>query len=161
MGLSYFGATCCVVLFIATCCVVLFIATCCVVPFIVSVKIFMLSLSLSLSLSLRSTTKAAAHHRSTTYHQNVVWFASPTLNQATKKNQTFSFKSWPPYEKNLAPPLIHSHKNAPTQILTCHLFDISFHSLRHVGHIPHFFSWVRLCPIAIQSPMLYWCGNYH
>ena len=27
---------------------------------------------------------------------------------------TFSFKSWPPYEKNFAPPPIRSHKNAPS-----------------------------------------------
>ena len=43
----------------------------------------------------------------------------------------------PLYEKNLAPP-IRSHKNAPPQISTFHLFDFSFHSLRHVSHISHF-----------------------
>ena len=70
------------------------------------------------------------------------------------RSHTFSFKSWPPYEKNLAPPPIRSNKNAPPQIPTFHLFDFSFHSLRHVSHIPQFFSWVRPYPMAIQRPML-------
>ena len=55
------------------------------------------------------------------------------------RSHTFSFKSWPPYEENLALPPVRSHKNAPPQIPTFHLFDFSFHSLRHVSHIPHFF----------------------
>ena len=88
-------------------------------------------------------------------------FFKTSIIVGRNRSHTFSFKSWPPHEKNLAPPPIRSHKNAPPQIPTFHLFDFSFHSLRHVSHIPHLFSWVRLCPIAIQSPMLYWCGNYH
>ena len=67
-------------------------------------------------------------------------------------------------EKNLAPPPIRSHKNAPPQIHTFYLFDFSFHSLRHVGHISlsfFFFSRVRPYPMAIQRTMLYWCENYH
>ena len=55
------------------------------------------------------------------------------------RSHTFSFKSWPPYEKNLASPPIRSHKNAPLQIPTFHLFDFSFPSLTHVSYIPHFF----------------------
>ena len=54
------------------------------------------------------------------------------------RSHTFSFKSWPPYEKNLAPRPIRIHKNGPPQISTFHLFDFSFHSLRHVSHISHF-----------------------
>ena len=54
------------------------------------------------------------------------------------RSHTFSFKSWPPYEKNLTPPPIRSHKNSPPQIPTFNLFDFSFPSLRHVSHFPHF-----------------------
>ena len=54
------------------------------------------------------------------------------------RSHTFSFKSWPHYEKILAPPPIHSHKNSPPQIPSFNLFDFSFPSLRHVSHFPHF-----------------------
>ena len=55
------------------------------------------------------------------------------------RSHTFSFKTWPPYEKNLASPPIRSHKNAPPQIPTFHLFFyFSFPSLRHQPY-SHFF----------------------
>ena len=56
------------------------------------------------------------------------FFKTPII-VGRNRSHTFSFKSWTPYEKNLAPPPIRSHKNAPSQIPTFHLFDFSFHSL--------------------------------
>ena len=82
-------------------------------------------------------------------------FFETSIIVGKKWSHSLSFKSWPPYEKNLAPPPIRSHKNAPLQIPTFYLFDFSFTSLRHVSHIPHFFSCVRPYPIAIQRHMLY------
>ena len=86
-------------------------------------------------------------------------FFKTSIIVGRNRSHTFSFKSWPPYEKKLAPPPIRSHKNAPPQILTFPLFYFYFPSLRHVSHIPYFFlSWVRPYPIAIQR---HWCRNYH
>ena len=66
-------------------------------------------------------------------------FFKTSIIVGRNRSHTFSFKSWPPYEKNLPPSPIRSHKNAPPQIPTFPLFYFSFPSLRHVSHIPHFF----------------------
>ena len=54
------------------------------------------------------------------------FFKKTSIIVGRNRSHTFSFKTWPPYEKNLASPPIRSHKNAPPQIPTFHLFFFTF-----------------------------------
>ena len=53
-------------------------------------------------------------------------FFKTSIIVGRNRSHTFSFKSCPPYEKNLALPPICSHKNAPPQIPTFHLLTFPF-----------------------------------